>query len=443
MTLPRRYDGVLLAGTHRNPRRLIHNQNKAFLTIQGEPMVLMVTREMLKCPKLDRVVVVGPRQQLESILESLLIEYPQLKIIQQRSRMLENVWNGFLATFPDGNPLPVNRVIDTLLLGGHFPIKKRVHLYIMKSIFAAVARRMTADKTDSLPPETVIAEMKHRIDEFRKRFERVEWFTRKITINTILAEGHVLSESDSGIRFQNPEQHKYFLEWEERLNKKIFLTACDIPLMEQNAIADFIDRCDKHDDDFFFSVATEEVLKHFYTGRDGSRGIERPYIWLREARIRAANLILVRPNRIGNKELIQESFGLRKMTNWRNMLQMIWKLVRQKYRYQTLRVALSLCAIHVLKKRGFIRPAVWFQKRTRKEQLELSFSRIFRTRFKLIATPFGGISLDVDNQTDYTLLEANYSYWKSIQNEQAVRFNRIDLNQKSSASDISSGPAAQ
>jgi hypothetical protein len=418
-----KYDGVLLAGTHRNVKRLIDGKNKAFLPINGVPMVVITAQQMLDCPKLNRVVVVGPRKELESVMAPLLEEHPRLKIIQQRSRMLENVWNGFLATFSDGNHLPMNKEIDALLLGGHFPIKKQYQLYIIKSIYAAVAREMDQTGTHTLSKKTVLLLMERRIDEFRKRFERVNWFTGKITVNTILAEGHVLSESSNGICFQNEEQYTHFLEWDRRLNKEIFLTGCDLPLLVPEAITDFVSCCERYKDDFFFSVATENVLKPYYRGVHGSPGIKRPYVWLREAKIRAANLILVKPNRIGNKELIQESFGIRKMTEWRNMLAMIWKLLRLKHGYQTTRLALALCVISIFRRWGLVRAAEWMRNRTRWEELELSFCRIFKTRFKLIDIPYGGVSLDVDCLEDYDKITKNITYWKDIQEQFTTEFN--------------------
>ena len=129
-------DAVILAGTHRNKKRLILGRNKAFLEIQGKTLVAGVAEACLQCSCLGKVVVVGPKNALESSLRKLSDDYPgKLLIVQQRSRMLENVWNGFLATFDDGNNLPVNRRIESMLLGGLYPIKRRVHLNISFAVY--------------------------------------------------------------------------------------------------------------------------------------------------------------------------------------------------------------------------------------------------------------------------------------------------------------------
>ncbi|MBN1552538.1 NTP transferase domain-containing protein, partial [bacterium] len=335
-------DTVLLAGTHRNPKRLIQNTNKAFLTIDGKPLIAYVLRTLLETEQIGKIIAVGPREELEETLKPFMTEKGKIIIIQQRSRMLENVWAGFLTTFKDGNPLPVNRAIDTLLLAGQLPIKKQSHLYIIKSLYATVAKAMDDNQQETLSKNTIIQLIEKRFNEFRNRHERMEWFMGRVTIETLLAERHVLDNSDQGISFQKAAFRDYFLEWEHRFQKQIFVVPADVPLIVPQAIMHFIDACSNYDSDFMFAVARESVLKAFYNGSGNLPGIARPYMLLREAKIRAANLVLVKPNRIGNKELIQESFGVRKMTEWRNVMQAIWKLVKQKNRYQTLRLAILL-----------------------------------------------------------------------------------------------------
>lgn len=338
--------------------------------------------------------------------------------------MLENVWSGFLASFPDGNNLPRNNEIKTLLLSGHLPIKRKSHLYILSSVYAAVAAQMHREKNTRLPVNTVIAVMDRRFDEFRRRYERQEWFMGRIGIDTILGDGHILKRDGDFAMFERKALYDYFLEWNQRLNKPVFIIPCDVPLVTPEAVSDFIARCRNPSVDFYFGVSVSDILSHFYEGSNGEDGIRRPYLWLREAKIRAANMIVVKPNKIGNKELIQQSFGIRKLTEWQNVLKLIWRLVKQKNRYQTVRIAVLLQAIAVLNRNGFERGAEWLRKRVRGEQLEKSFSRLFMTRFKLVVTPYGGVSLDVDCEDDYLKLVKHYHYWKRVQEEVVAREKR-------------------
>ncbi|GEM_PF-5174169 len=417
----RRIDVVVLAGTSRNPKRLINNRNKAFLEISGTSLVSRVMEQVMACSDVNRVTVVGPREDLE---RELLCRFPQnrLKIIHQRSRMLENVWAGFIATFPDGNNLPRNREIDTVLLGGRLPIRRKPHLYILKSVFAAVAAQVT-DPSIPISRHRVGAAIDARLNAFRDRHERMEWFLGKIDLETILREGNVLHDTPEGILFIRKDILEYFRDWETRLNKPILVIPADIPLLTHEAITDFLDRCTKIDGDFFFSVAIEDVLADYYRRPDGKNAFIRPYLWLREAKIRAANLILVKPNLIGNKQLIQESFGIRKMTEWSNVFALIWKLIKQKDRWQTVRLAVGFQLAAVLWRNGYGRWAESVRLRLRSPQLEAALSRMFMTRFRLIPTPYGGVSLDVDCESDYDLLREYLPFFKTIQ-ESRLPMNR-------------------
>lgn len=411
-------DAVILAGTHRNKKRLIFDKNKAFLEIKGRALVAHVAQVCLQCPRLGKVVVVGPKNSLESTLSDLSNDYPdKLMIVQQRSRMLENVWNGFLATFDDGNNLPVNRRIETMLLGGLYPIKRRIHLNISFSVYSAVAGLMARNEQDVLDKESVLSTMERRFDEFRIRFERHERFMRRMNVETLLAEGLILMETETGIRFRDQMLYEYFVEWEKRFNKKIFITACDVALITPDAVTDFLDRSDDVSGDFLMGVSSEELLRHFYADKNGNRGIKRPYLSLREAHIRANNMILVRPNRVGNKELIQQSFGIRKMTEWRNILALFWKLLRLSSRFQTVRMSFLLQLTAVLRKYGFDSLAEKVRRRIRTKDFEHLLSRIFMTGLRLVETPYSGVSLDIDSEDDYRKLVENIDYWAGVQEE--------------------------
>ncbi|MCD4653359.1 NTP transferase domain-containing protein [bacterium] len=409
-------DCVILAGTHRNPKRLIKNQNKAFLELNGKPLIAYVVEACLKSKRLQRLVVVGPRNELEKALKSISDDHrDRLSIIQQRSRVLENVWNGFLATFPDGNNLPLNKRIDTLLLGGHIPIKKKAHLHIIQSVYAAVAGQMRKLDKYLLHRGAVMAVMERRFDEFRSRYEHQEWFMGKMGVETILADGHILQETPEGVRFRENYFYEFFSDWETRFTKYIFISACDLPLMIPECVDDFIDRCNRFAGDFFISVSSSEILKHFYKDRNGEMTSVRPYLSFREAYVRAANLMIVTPNRVGNKELIQEGFGIRKMTQWRNVFSAVSKVFRLSGRILTVRMVFLLQLAAILNRHGLKTLNDQLRRFIRVSEFEELLSRLFMTHLKLVETPYGGISLDVDDETDYQLLCDNYDYWLKVQ----------------------------
>lgn len=409
-------DAVILGGTHRNKKRLVMGKNKAFLELEGHALIAHVTKACLESDRIGKVVVVGPRIALESCLKELSEIYPdRLMIIQQRSRILENVWNGFLATFNDGNNLPVNRRIETLLLGGIYPIKKKAHLNILFSLYSAVAGLMDKTGNKKLEKECVVAVMEQRFNEFRSRFERQERFMRRMSVETLLTDGHVLVESEEGISFREPFLFNFFVEWEKRFKKQIFITGSDVPLLTSDAISDFIDQCEYIPGDFLVSVASQSLLQYFYTDKDGNDGIKRPYLSTNEAHIRAANMMLVRPNRVGNKELIQQSFGIRKMTEWRNVFALFWKLLRLSGRFQTVRMGFLLQMAAICRRYGRYQLNDYLRKRIRTTDFEELLSRVFMTDLRLVETPYASVALDIDTDEDYRIIYHNYDYWKQLQ----------------------------
>ena len=59
----------------------------------------------------------------------------------------------------------------------------------------------------------------------------------------------------------------------------------------------------------------------------------------------------------------------------------------------------------------------WYQrlkKGNTQERVERSISNTLGGPIKMIITPFGGLSLDVDDQEDFRILDACYKDWAAI-----------------------------
>ena len=61
-------NAIILAGTHADKSRLIYGQNKAFLERDGKPLVINSLYALKKAESIDKIMVVGPRKDLESII---------------------------------------------------------------------------------------------------------------------------------------------------------------------------------------------------------------------------------------------------------------------------------------------------------------------------------------------------------------------------------------
>ena len=81
----------------------------------------------------------------------------------------------------------------------------------------------------------------------------------------------------------------------------------------------------------------------------------------------------------------------------------------------------------VCTRNGYHHLANWFRLRSRGRQLENIFSHLFRTRFKLIATPYGIISLDADTEEDYAAMLENADYFRKVQAEILAEISDLDI----------------
>ncbi|MCZ6820861.1 MAG: nucleotidyltransferase family protein, partial [Calditrichaeota bacterium] len=88
-------DAVVLAGTHRNPKRLIAGRNKAFLEVGGQVLIRYVINALMKAESIDKIFVVGPLEELSRELA----DYPPIvRVIAQRGKMMTNCWVGIEAS---------------------------------------------------------------------------------------------------------------------------------------------------------------------------------------------------------------------------------------------------------------------------------------------------------------------------------------------------------
>ena len=87
---------IVPAGIHADPDKLIHGKNKAFLEINGKPIILNVLQALQNSSLISRIGVVGPKKELEKVI----LEKDGIKIINQSlapkesRRFIENYISG-------------------------------------------------------------------------------------------------------------------------------------------------------------------------------------------------------------------------------------------------------------------------------------------------------------------------------------------------------------
>ena len=188
-------------------------------------------------------------------------------------------------------------------------------------------------------------------------------------------------------------------------NLYLFITS-DVPLAVPEAISDFVDRGFARQRelgeriDFFAGVADEVALAPFYPGATRP-GIYRPYMELKHQRLRLANLYLARPARILNLEILQQGFAARKLTQWRSVLRLIRTFLGNPAGFRGAGHVACLQAVSILDRAGLSSLARLARNRLDLGVIERTASRMLGCRFMALVTPFGGLSIDIDDEADY------------------------------------------
>jgi len=310
-TYPHKLDAIVLAGTHRNPKRLITGKNKAFLEIGGRPLVRHVVDALLEASSIDEIFVVGPVDQLGLALQGVP---SRVRTVRQEGKMLTNTWAAIYASESRHGKEPV----------------AQVH------------------------------------------------------------------------------------------NRPLLVISCDLPLISGMAVDDFVSRCAFEDNDpanpyaMMVGVASEEGVNAFYPEGE-SPGIIRPYVELSFGRLRLANIYVSRPRSLLHQEFLQTGFTFRKAVDWRNVMLLGFHFLSQPggwgAAWLTLRLQLTLM---LSGKKG------WMYRRLRhgntRERIEKSVGVVLGGSIRVINSPYGGLSLDVDDEEDYRVLRQRYQDWMVIHN---------------------------
>jgi molybdopterin-guanine dinucleotide biosynthesis protein A len=87
------FDALVLAGGGK-PEPLIEQEgvsNKAFIVVQGRPLLAYILRALQEAPSVDRIIVIGPESNLESLRQDGYI----FEIMPEKGGILDNVAAGF------------------------------------------------------------------------------------------------------------------------------------------------------------------------------------------------------------------------------------------------------------------------------------------------------------------------------------------------------------
>ena len=202
-------------------------------------------------------------------------------------------------------------------------------------------------------------------------------------------------------------------------DRPLLAISCDLPLATARSIDDFVARCAAEDNAvetpyaMLAGVVDAPGVEPFHP-LDGKPGIERPFVQLEFGLLRLTNIYVGRPRKLSHQEFLQTGFSHRKAKDWRNVVALTFDFFFKSHggwqaAWLTMRVQLTLM---LSKGKGR-----WYQrlkKGNTRERIEHSVSKVLGGPVRVVITPFGGLSLDVDDEEDYRILDACFDEWAAV-----------------------------
>jgi GTP:adenosylcobinamide-phosphate guanylyltransferase len=235
-------------------------------------------------------------------------------------------------------------------------------------------------------------------------------------VHVIAQRGKMLTNCWAGIE-ASEDRHRYDPAMPVK-DRPMLVISCDLPLVTARSIDDFVARCAREDDAsekpyaMFAGVVDEAGVKPFHPTKD-KQGIKRPFVELEFGRLRLANIYVGRPRHLSHQEFLQTGFSYRKAKDWRNVVALTFSFFKSHGGWQaawlTMRVQITLM---LSKGKGS-----WYRrlkKGNTRERVEKSISQVLGGPIKVVVTPYGGLSLDVDDHEDFRILDACYEEWAAI-----------------------------
>jgi GTP:adenosylcobinamide-phosphate guanylyltransferase len=213
-------------------------------------------------------------------------------------------------------------------------------------------------------------------------------------------------------------------------SRPLLFISSDLPLISGAAIDDFASRCFTIDSRDNFSCAmlagvAEEASLSRYLPDENGPGLVRPYVHLADCRVRLANIYIGRPRTLSNQAFLQTGFEHRKAEKWKNVLALSWRFLSQSGGLTSAWTTLRLQATLLASKRqtGLYR---WLRARNPVERIENVVGTTLGGKVRMVITPYGGLSLDADNEEDFQVLGQRFDDWKDVDPVRAQESSKGD-----------------
>ena len=235
-------------------------------------------------------------------------------------------------------------------------------------------------------------------------------------VHVIDQRGKMLTNCWAGI--EASEDYHAHDPQEQVAERPMLITSCDIPLVTSEAVDDFIirsaevDRQSGVNNGMLVGVVDEPGVTPFYPV-PGKPGVKRPYVEMAAGRLRLANIYVGRPRKLSEHEVLQTGFSHRKAKDWRNVIGLAFSFFRRPQGWQAAwMIARLQLTLKLSKRKGrFYR---YLKKGNTEARVEQLISMLLGGDVKIVVTPFGGLSLDVDDEEDYRVLASRFADWAAV-----------------------------
>ena len=200
--------------------------------------------------------------------------------------------------------------------------------------------------------------------------------------------------------------------------RPLLVTSCDLPLISPESVDDFVGRCARIDAEagegfaMHCGVAEEASLSQYYPD-GGQPGIERPYVNFSDCRVRLANIYVGRPRKLTNQTFLQTGFEHRKAAKLKNVLALAWDFLSQPAGWEAAWLTARMQATLMAERAG----SRWYPKLRAGNSLQRTekvCSQVLGGSLKVVITPYGGLSLDADNEEDFRVLNQRFGDWRHM-----------------------------
>jgi hypothetical protein len=152
---------VVTAGD-RGAAKAVYGESKAYLEIEGRPLVAHVVATLQRVPEVSEVWIVGDADRLQAVFSAapLLSELSKpLHVVPQQSNLYENAWGAYRRLLPGAgesgrDPEPADLDTRVLYLSADLPFAAPQEI----SAFVRQASELTCDYALGLVPEASMAD---------------------------------------------------------------------------------------------------------------------------------------------------------------------------------------------------------------------------------------------------------------------------------------------